>query len=563
MFPSPRLLASALALSTVACEDSSRPAQPGSEALQLHVAYICDNDFVLQSGSTGPLTVKYQVLGGDERGELSLPARASDGTLSSTYLTTLTRGPLQVSSNAEEMAAVPNAAAACSPSTTVEPQSTVGQWSAPFPWPVVAVHLHLMPNGKVLSWGRVGPPQLWSPETNVFVEIPSTTMLFCSGHAFLPDGRLLVTGGHLSDEHGIPDVNTFDPVAQRWTAQAPMSRGRWYPTSTTLPDGSVLTTAGRDEAGAVVDVPEIWSQGVWHPLEGAARSLPYYPRVFVAPSGLVFYAGELQQSAYLNPDGPGSWTPVAKSQYGRRDYGSAVMYQPGKVMIVGGSDPPDGLPTASAEVIDLNDPVPSWRYTGQMQYPRRQFNATILPDGKVLATGGTSAAGFSDPAGAVHAAELWDPRREEWQTLASNQVTRVYHSTSLLLPDGRVLHTGSGDGPNLPRELNGELFSPPYLFKGSRPTITGVPGVISYGQSFFVASPDAGRVVRVTLVRLPSVTHGFDQNQRFLDLTMRRTAGGLSIVGPSSSALAPPGHYIIFVLNSAGVPSTGSIIQIQ
>src|SRR4051812_33358011 len=158
MFPLPRLLASALALSTVACEDSSKPAQPGSEALQLRVAYICDNDFILQSGSTAPLTVKYQVLGGDERGELSLPARASDGTLSSTYLTTLTRGPLQVSSNAEEMAAVPNSAANCPPST-VEPQSRVGQWSAPFPWRVVAVHLHLLPNGKVLSWGRVGPPQ--------------------------------------------------------------------------------------------------------------------------------------------------------------------------------------------------------------------------------------------------------------------------------------------------------------------------------------------------------------------------------------------------------------------
>jgi WD40 repeat protein len=563
MCHSPRIIAAALALSTVACEDSSKPAQPDPERLQLQIAYVCDNDFILQSASSAPLTVEYHVLGGDEDGELLLPAREPDGTQSSTRLTTLTRGPLQVSTNGEDMAAVPNAAASCPPSTAVEPQSTVGEWTAPFPWPIVAVHLHLLPDGKVLSWGRVGSPQLWSPETTLFVEVPSATMLFCSGHAFLPDGRLLVTGGHLSDEHGIPDVNTFDPVAQRWTAQAPMSRGRWYPSSTTLPDGSVLTTAGRDEAGIVVDVPEIWSEGVWRPLEGAARSLPYYPRVFVAPNGLVFYAGELQQSAYLNPDGSGSWSPVARSQYGRRDYGSAVMYQPGKVMILGGSDPPDGLPTASAEVIDLSDPAPSWRYTGHMLNPRRQFNATILPDGKVLATGGTSAAGFSDPAGAVHAAEMWDPRSEEWQTLASNQVTRVYHSTTLLLPDGRVLHAGSGDGPNLPRELNAELFSPPYLFKGPRPTITGVPSVISYGQAFFVASPDAGRVVRATLVRLASVTHGFDQNQRFLDLTMRRTAGGISIIGPSASALAPPGHYVLFVLNSAGVPSPGSIIQIR
>src|SRR3954464_1854362 len=118
MFPFARLLASALALSTVACEDSSKPAQPEADALQLHVKYLCGNDFVLQSGSTAPRAVKYQVLGNDERGELLLPARSSDGTLSTTYLTTLTRGPLQVSSNAEEMVAVPNAAANCPPSTT-------------------------------------------------------------------------------------------------------------------------------------------------------------------------------------------------------------------------------------------------------------------------------------------------------------------------------------------------------------------------------------------------------------------------------------------------------------
>src|SRR3954463_5822474 len=115
MFPSARLLASALALSTVACEDSSKPAQPEPDPLQLNVAYLCGNDFVLQSGSTIPRAVKYQVLGQDERGELLLPARASDGTVNTTYLTTLTRGPLQVSSNAEEMAAVPNTGANCPP----------------------------------------------------------------------------------------------------------------------------------------------------------------------------------------------------------------------------------------------------------------------------------------------------------------------------------------------------------------------------------------------------------------------------------------------------------------
>jgi hypothetical protein len=388
-------------------------------------------------------------------------------------------------------------------------------------------------------------------------------MLFCSGHAFLADGRLLVTGGHLSDHHGLPDANLFDAPTRRWTTVAPMSRGRWYPTSTTLSDGEVLTLAGRDEDGAEVDIPEVWTGSRWRALRGAGRELPYYPRAFVAPNGLVFYAGELPQTSYLDPGGSGAWTPVATSNYGRRDYGSAVMYRPGRVLIVGGSDPPDGAPTSTAEVIDLALAAPVWRDTRPMAHPRRQFNATLLPDGTVLATGGTSAAGFSDPAGAVRVAEVWDPATEVWSPLAGNRVTRVYHSTTLLLPDGRVLHSGSGDGVDLPRELSAEIFSPPYLFRGPRPSIDDAPDAIAYGEQFFVATADAPRVVRATLVRLGSVTHGFDQNQRFLELSFQRAAGGLAITAPLSGSLAPPGHYMLFILNGSGVPSKGRIIRIR
>jgi hypothetical protein len=195
-----------------------------------------------------------------------------------------------------------------------------------------------------------------------------------------------------------------------------------------------VTLAGTDENGDQVTAPEVWNGSGWTELLGATRTLPYYPRTFVAPNGLVFYAGELRETAYLDPSGSGSWTPVASSLYGQRDYGSAVMYRPGKVLIVGGSDPPDGVPTNTAEVIDLTDPLPVWRSTGAMAAARRQFNATLLPDGRVVATGGTSVQGFSDPSGAVHAAEAWDPTTDAWTTWASSSVTRVYHSTTILYP---------------------------------------------------------------------------------------------------------------------------------
>ena len=563
MPPFRKLIAGLLASATAACQDTLKPDSPGGMLAVVTATYLCGNDFDVRSRSATALTVRYGVAGTSEQGDLVLPSRLDESTPSQTRLTTLRSGSLWIASGADAIPPVSNSGTTCAPRAAgPEPQATRGEWTAPFDWPVVAVHLHLLPTGDVLSWGKTGEPQLWNPETGAFSHAPSSSRLFCSGHAFMPDGRLLVTGGHISDAHGLPDANIFDPASRVWTSVEPMRRGRWYPTSTTLADGQILTLAGRDETSTEVEIPEVWTGSTWRALPDAARPLPYYPRAFVAPNGLVFYAGELPQTWYLDPSGSGRWTPVAASNYGRRDYGSAVMYAAGKVMIVGGSDPPDGTPTSTTEVIDLTSAAPGWRYTDPMTHARRQFNATLLPDGSVLATGGTSVAGFSDPAGAVHAAEVWDPATEAWSLLASNQVTRVYHSTALLLPDGRVLHSGSGDGPGLPRELNAEIFSPPYLFHGSRPSIEDAPEAVAHGQQFFVATADAPRIVRATLVRLGSVTHGFDQNQRFLQLSFQRAAGGLTVTAPASGKLAPPGHYQLFILSADGVPSVARILRI-
>ncbi len=559
-----RSLAVVLPSALLACDSTLKPDTPGGGAPRFGAVYVCGNDFDVQSWNPAEMTVTYQVAGTSEQGELLLPARFTESTPSVTRLVTLQSGSLQLSSGSEVSAPIPNGGGVCPPSTgTAEPQAQEGKWSEPFEWPVVAVHLHLLPDGDVLSWGKGGDPQVWNPESGAFRSVVSSTMLFCSGHSFLPDGRLLVTGGHLDDERGLPDANIFDPVSETWTAVEPMRRGRWYPTTTTMADGQVLTIAGRDETSTPVDIPEVWTGTTWRLLTGAARELPYYPRLFVAPNGLLFYAGELQQSSYLDPNGNGAWSPAARSNYGRRDYGSAVMYSPGRVLIVGGSDPPDGTPTATAEVIDLNGVAPEWEYTEAMAHPRRQFNTTLLPDGSVLATGGTSAAGFSDPSGAVHAAEIWNPGTGRWTVLAHNRVTRVYHSSTLLLADGRVLHSGSGDGPGLPRELNAEIFSPRYLFRGPRPSIVEVPGSVAYRESFFLATPDAPRVVRATLVRLGSVTHGFDQNQRFVELTLQRAPGGLTVIAPSGGNVAPPGDYLIFIIDGSGVPSAGKTIRLR
>jgi hypothetical protein len=525
---------------------------------------VCGTRFGVSNGNSAALTVRFEVPRTGEAGDLTLPARGSGGSASVTRLVTLTAGDVRLAYQGTRVAETANGGGTCAPPTATvpEPMASTGEWSAPFAWPVVAVHLHLLPDGRVLSWGRVGDPQIWDPSTGGFTPAPSATDVFCAGHAFLPDGRLLVAGGHISDFHGLPDANLFDPSVGAWASLSPMAHGRWYPTVTALADGEAVAVAGQDQNGVEVAEPELWDGNGWTPLAGASLSLPNYPRTFVAPNGLVFYAGELPQSMYLDPAAGGSWTPVATSLYGRRDYGSAVMYEPGKVLIVGGSDPPDGAPTATAETIDLGDGAPVWRATAAMAFPRRQFNLTLLPDGRSVATGGTSSAGFSDLAGAVHAAEVWTPAAGTWTTWASNMVSRVYHSTTLLLPDGRLLHAGSGDGANLPRELTAELFTPPYLFLGPRPAIASAPTTVAYGAGFQVETPDAGAVTRVTLVRLPSVTHAFDQNQRFVPLAFSRSAGGLTVAAPVSPNLAPPGHYMLFLLDADGVPSVARIVRV-
>ena len=231
------------------------------------------------------------------------------------------------------------------------------------------------------------------------------------------------------------------------------------------------------------------------------------------------------------------------------------MYAPGKVLVMGGGDPP----TNTAEVIDLNQPSPTWRAVGSMAFARRQLNATLLPDGNVLVTGGTSSPGFNDPAGAVHAAELWNPTTEQWTTLASSSgIPRVYHSTALLLPDGRVLSMGGNSCPPTNRDLL---------------TAVSVQGNAAHDH----VSADQRRLRAVLLrrnARRRSNFKGHDAETLLGDPCFQHEPahqhvelfagpGGLNVVAPSGAhCLAPPGRYLLFILNGSGVPSVGSIVQV-
>ena len=438
--------------------------------------------------------------------------------------------------------------------------AVAGQWTSAAPLPFNSSALHLLPTGMVMFYG-VRPTgtdtRLWDPATAITSLMPLPGYnVFCSGHAFLADGRLFFAGGHIVDGVGLPNSSTYDAASNVWAAGPNMNAGRWYPTATTLANGDVLVVTGKIDNTVGPDLlPQVFqvASGTWRNLTSAQLYVDLYPRMHLAPNGQVFNSATSQTTRYLGTSGTGAWTVVAATNTpGYRDYGSSVMYDDGKVLVMGGVDPP----TSAAEVIDLNAATPAWRLVGSMAFARRHLNATLLPDGKVLVTGGTSGPGFNNDTTPVFAAEMWDPATESWTTMASAQAPRLYHSAALLLPDGRVLTTGGDDITQV------ELYSPPYLFAGARPTITSAPAVVSFGQSYFVETPDAANIAKVRWIRLGSVTHAFNMNQRINSLSFSQAPGGLNVVSPSNPNLAPPGHYLLFILNANGVPSIAKIVQL-
>jgi hypothetical protein len=468
--------------------------------------------------------------------------------------------------------------------TNAADPSIAGQWSAVMNWPLVAINMVLLKTGKILMWDG-GPdcigatsPRLWDPATNTFTPVPSETRadvrdIFCSAQTVLADGRVLVVGGHECVDTnflGEAIANLFDPVTQTWTKLPDMAYRRWYPTATTLPDGRALVTAGSDTGlTTYVPIPEVYNPvtNTFTKLTAANMTIPNYPFMFVLPDGRVLQAGsdEAKGPTRILDVATQTWTTVDPRIL---DAGSAVMYRPGMVMKSGSayySDTTafDNDPAAATTyVIDMNQPSPAWQQTASMAFGRAFHNLTILADGTVLATGGARTLGGYDPATAVFPAELWSPTTKTWTTMASEATPRMYHSTSLLLPDGRVLSAGGGHNfVNNADFFSSEIYSPPYLFKGARPTITTVAPTLSYNSSFFVGTPDGARIASVALIRNGAVTHEVDMDQRYVPLTFQQTAGGLTVQAPANANLAPPGVYMLFIVDSNGVPAVAPFVR--
>ena len=365
-----------------------------------------------------------------------------------------------------------------------------------------------------------------------------------------------------------------------------MNSGRWYPTVVILHDGTALVMSGSFAApNGRIQQTKSRKSGM-----GGVEAACQFPRhaalssrsrgsewssLHVRTARPDLHAGYQWSGQLDTPSGAGRVTgqrpdgitpPLSCMKSARFSISAGVTRQTTHV------------PTAAAEIIDLTAANPAWRPTAPMHHPRRQHNATILPDGTVLVTGGTKGGGGKNPGfndltkgKPVHVAELWDPMTGQWTLLAAEEVDRCYHATAILLPDATVLSAGGGEyrpdgspteNPPQDSHRDGQIFHPPYLFRGPRPDLTTAPQEVAYGQSFTVGTSRPEEIGLVNWIRLSSVTHSFNMDQRINFLAFRPATGGLTITAPEGPDVCPPGHYMLFLLSKAKVPSIAKILRI-
>jgi hypothetical protein len=498
----------------------------------------------------------------------------------------------------------PAAAPGRSPTPCVFPYApgdpaSVGSWALlPHTSGVFVVHAALLPSGKVLMFsgtaeiGLVKESRVWDPSTDVMTSQAFGDDLFCAGHTMLPDGRVLVVGGASSPGQGIKRTYIFDWTTETWTKVADMAFARWYPTAVTLPDGRAMVFSGRATGPPIAQV-EVYDvgAGTWTTLPASAnKPLEIYPSLHVMADGKILYTGTRWAGGPGWPAPPPSelfdpatntWAGVDDHVIANRTEGFSVLLPPrrptleheheggakpapaptlSRVLVVGGGSTEANANQRSAEIIDMAEAAPAWRRITDMNFPRTNASGVLLPDGNVLFCAGIDGYKWG-PNTPTLAAELFDPEAESWTVMASASVVRQYHSISLLLPDGRVLNTGGVGGPG--NIMSMEVYSPAYLHRGPRPRITANPPTVGYGVDFTISSPDSCRIDRVALVRMGSITHHTNTDQRFVPLAFHRVGGcDLRVTAPANAYLAPPGYFLLFVLDDCGVPSLGRSVRI-
>ena len=469
---------------------------------------------------------------------------------------------------------------------------TAGMFSGVMTWPLVSIHATVARSGEIVTYGsplskRVqGALQFdnWNPATNTHVQSPVLAVdSFCNLNVATTDGKLMLAGGNSQMTSGL-----YDTATRSYSALPGFAYPRWYASMIRLPDNRFVVIGGAEPKAKVgedetrfASTPEILSpgSGAWVPLPDA-KSVPlfgspdyawWYPKAYLAPSGNVFGISQ-DRMWVLDPDGRGAVTDVgAVPGTGYGSSASSVMYAPGKILLAGGGQHinDDGRPASKqAAIIDISTDSPTAVSTNSMAHPRNWLNLTVLPNGEVLANGGTEV-GIEGTQ--VYATEIWNPDTKTWRTGASARKIRTYHSTALLMPSGAVFTSGSG-APGPVTNLNTELYYPPQLFArnasnkvvwADRPEFRTVSGTIARGSSATFGMKDGRTLQSVSLTSAGSVTHAYNTDQRRIPLSFTQSGSDVTVAFPDDETMVPPGVYLVNAVDAAGVPAPSQIIEIM
>ena len=423
----------------------------------------------------------------------------------------------------------------------------IGQWETrPEAMSINPIHVGLLRTGTVLVIAGSGnvpnvtvyKAGVWNPQTGIIAEQNIPWDHFCNGMSFLPDGRALIVSGSkpypTNVFKGLKNTTIFDPETSMFHPDDDMTDGRWYPTNVSLPDGRTATFSGYGEDGTRNATAEIYTPGSgWSPeyANGWPASLGNYPRAHLTPHGDLFFSGAQLDSHRFDPIAL-TWNKnVARTTHGAtRRYGSSVLLglrpplYTARILIAGGGAT---AATDSTEIIDLGVSTPQWQPTGSLTFKRVEHNAVLLPNGKILAIGGSNTNNKIDDNGEGRFSEMYDPETGDWTIMDQQAYWRLYHSTALLLPDGRVASLGSNPQQGTYEE-HIEIYSPPYIFTSNgdladRPTLTNVPAQIDYTRSFKVTTNTPGAIKEAVLMRPGASTHAFDMEQRLVELEIVST----------------------------------------
>ncbi|MEU0831824.1 kelch motif-containing protein [Streptomyces sp. NPDC005969] len=385
------------------------------------------------------------------------------------------------------------------------------------------------------------------------------------------------------DFQGIREAFEFDPVAEKYITVDPMNEARWYPTLTTLKDGRVLALSGLDEIGQIVPgKDEVYDPRTkkWA-YTGIVRKFPTYPAVFLLNDGRLFYSGS--NAGYGPADvgrAPGVWDLATNrfeeipglSDAREMETSATVRLPPAqdeKFMVIGGGGVGESdRSSEKSRLVDLKAAEPRFRDGPSLTEGTRYPSASLLPDDSVLVTGGSS--DYRGRGGSnILQARLYDAKTDTYRRVADPQVGRNYHSGSLLLPDGRVMIFGSdslyADKANTRLgifEQRIEIYTPPYLYRGSRPELTAGPKSIRRGGTAVFTTRQGPTITSAKLMRPSAVTHVTDTDQRSVALGLKRTAGGIAVTVPGNRALVPSGWYMLFVADAKGTPSKGTWVRV-